>query len=205
MRGASHVVAVDVSRRALLTVRLNAKLNGVSVTTTRGDLFDAVGDACFDLIVSNPPYLPSPDPRIPTRGPARAWDAGLRGRVFLDRICAEAPAHLSPNGTLLLTHSSVCGEQETLATLTAHGLAVTVAERKRGPLGERLGARAQWLRDRGLLTPDGLEDILIIRAQRDPNGSIPAVANHSPALPARAQVHPLAGSNRAAVDRELLG
>jgi release factor glutamine methyltransferase len=177
-RGASEVVAVDVSRRAAITVRINARLNGVSVTAKRGDLFDAVGDARFDLIVSNPPYLPCPDGQLPRRGPSRAWEAGVLGRAFIDRICAEAPAHLSPEGRLLLTHSSVCGERETLDALTRNGLNATVTERRLGPLGPRLHARSRWLRERGLLTTDGLEEILIIRA-------------HASAIPARAHLHPL--------------
>src|SRR5688572_17749631 len=51
--GAEAVTAVDVSRRAVLTVRCNAVLNGVRVRAVRGDLFDAVGDERFDLIASN--------------------------------------------------------------------------------------------------------------------------------------------------------
>src|SRR5918999_4804217 len=42
LRGARSVTAVDVSRRAVLTARLNGRLNGVRVRGIRGDLFDAV-------------------------------------------------------------------------------------------------------------------------------------------------------------------
>src|SRR3712207_7276935 len=52
LRGA-RPVAVDVSRRAVLTVRLNARLNGVKVRAVRGDLFGAVGEQRFDAIVSH--------------------------------------------------------------------------------------------------------------------------------------------------------
>ena len=91
LRGAS-ATAVDVSRRAVLTARLNARLNGVRVRGVRGDLLDAVRDERFDCIVSNPPYVPSP--RDAGRGTSRAWEAGRDGRVVLDRICDAAPAHL---------------------------------------------------------------------------------------------------------------
>ena len=64
--------AVDVSRRAVLTVRLNAALNRVRVRALRGDLFDAVADEQFDAIVSNPPYVPAPTDALPVRGPERA-------------------------------------------------------------------------------------------------------------------------------------
>ena len=77
-RGAT--AAVDVSRRAVLSVRLNAALNGVKVTALRGDLFAPVAGRRFDVIVSNPPYLPAPGRGASARGLARAVDAGPRGR-----------------------------------------------------------------------------------------------------------------------------
>ncbi|MBV9801598.1 MAG: methyltransferase, partial [Solirubrobacterales bacterium] len=99
LAGAS-AVAVDVSRRALISARLNAALNGVRVTALRGDLFAPVAGRRFDVIVSNPPYLPHPGEALPQRGLARAIDAGPRGRAFLDRICAQAAGHLAPRGLL---------------------------------------------------------------------------------------------------------
>jgi release factor glutamine methyltransferase len=162
-QGAS-VTAVDVSRRALLSVRLNALLNRVRVRALRGDLFEPVAGERFDLIVSNPPYLPDPGEALPRRGLERAWDAGATGRALLDRICARAGEHLNPGGALLLTHSSVCGELQTLDALSAQGLQTSVIFRHRGPLGPRLRARAGWLRERGLLLDDDEEELLVIRA-----------------------------------------
>src|SRR5215211_565792 len=87
--GAGAVTAVDVSRRAVATVRINARLNGVRVRALRGDLFAPVAGERFDVIVSNPPYLPSEDDQLPRHGPQRAWEGGTDGRLLLDRICAE--------------------------------------------------------------------------------------------------------------------
>src|SRR5919202_4410519 len=56
----ARATAVDVSRRALMTARLNARRHGVRIRARRGDLFAAVGARRFDAIVSNPPYVPSP-------------------------------------------------------------------------------------------------------------------------------------------------
>jgi release factor glutamine methyltransferase len=162
----SRVVAVDVSRRAVLAARLNAKRNGVRVHAMRGDLFSPVGVEQFDLIVSNPPYLPSPSETLPTHGAARAWEAGREGRAIIDRICASVYAHLRPGGVLLLVHSSVCSEQATVGSLVRRGLRTAVVERRPGPLGPRLRARAGWLRAQGLLGADDREEILIFRAQR---------------------------------------
>jgi release factor glutamine methyltransferase len=159
------VVAVDISRRAVLAARVNALLNQAHVRAVRGDLFTAVSGQRFDLIVSNPPYLPTPDGKLPERGLARAWEGGIDGRSFIDRICAQARAHLHPGGVLVLVHSSVCGEAATLAALRHQGLETEVAARHRGALGPLLGARRAWLSHQGLLTPEGEEEMLVIRAR----------------------------------------
>ena len=132
----------------------------------RGDLFAAVPGQQFDVIVSNPPYLISASGELPRRGPRRSWDAGPDGRVFLDRICAQAHRHLAPGGVLLLVHSSLNDEQLTLGALARTGLEVRIAERRHGPLGKRMRARAPMLRERGLLPQGEVEDIVIVRAQR---------------------------------------
>lgn len=163
LTGAS-ATAIDVSRRALLSVRLNALLNGVRVSALRGDLFAPVVGSRFDVIVSNPPYLPHPDEELPQRGLARAIDAGPRGRAFIDRICAQVGEHLTPGGVLLLVHSSVCGERETIESLSERGLQTEVVYRHRGPLGPILQARVDWLRAEGMLLPGDEEEVLVFRA-----------------------------------------
>jgi release factor glutamine methyltransferase len=163
LAGARSVTAVDISRRAVLTVRLNARLNGVPVEALRGDLLGAVPGRRFDVIVSNPPYLPSDTEALPARGRARHTEAGTTGRVLLDRLIDAAPAHLAPGGVLLVTHSSVNGEEATLARMRAAGLHASVAERRRGALGPLLAARAPQLEERGLLAPgDRSEDLLVV-------------------------------------------
>jgi release factor glutamine methyltransferase len=165
--GAGDVVAVDVSRRSLLTVRMNARLNGVRVRAVRGDLFGGVGAGeRFDVIVSNPPYVPDATDELPSRGASRAWDAGRDGRVLLDRICREAPAHLAPGGVLLLVHSSVIGEDDTLRLLRDGGLVPTVLERRRGPLGPLLSARAPELEAKGMLAPGQRQEELLVVGAR---------------------------------------
>ena len=160
----TEVVAVDVSRRAVITARLNARLNGVRLKAIRGDLFAPVGARRFDLIVSNPPYLPTTNGDPGSHSSARAWEAGPSGRRYIDRICREAPAHLRRGGALLLVHSAVCGEALTVKALEAAGVEPAVVKRRRGPLGPRLQARVAWLRARGLLGEDASEEMLVIRA-----------------------------------------
>jgi len=161
-----HVTAVDVSRRAALTIRANAALNGVRVRVRRGDLLDAVAGESFDAIVSNPPYVPAPSDELPSRGLARAWDGGRDGRALLDRICARAPAHLRPGGRLLLVHSSLLGAEPTIGALQAAGLEAEVVAREPGPLGPLMRRRRAHLEEHGMLRPgQAEEEVLIVRGR----------------------------------------
>jgi release factor glutamine methyltransferase len=168
LRGARSVTAVDVSRRALLTVRLNARLNRVAVRTVRSNLFDALGAQRFDAIVSNPPYVPSDSDDLPANGPQRAWEGGRDGRIVLDRLIGESAARLRPSGFLLLVSSSVLGTDRTLAALERAGLEeADVVARRRGPLGPLMQARVHQLEADGMLRPGQRhEDVVVIRARK---------------------------------------
>ena len=160
---ARTVTAIDVSRRSLLSARANALLRGVRLRTRRGDLLDAVDGERCDLIVSNPPYLPAETDELPRRGTARHTEAGRDGRLLLDRLIAQAPRHLRSGGMLMVCHSSLNGEAATLAAMQAAGLSPAVLERRRGPLGPMLAARAEALEASGLLAPGVREeDVLVI-------------------------------------------
>lgn len=107
---AATVVATELSPAAAAIATRNAERNGVAdrVTVRVGDLFAPVAGDQFDLIVANPPYIASAV--IPTLAaevraePVIALDGGPDGLVFYDRICAEARAHLSPGGALVVEH-----------------------------------------------------------------------------------------------------
>jgi release factor glutamine methyltransferase len=166
LAGAPEVTAVDVSRRAVLTARINARLNGVRVRARRSDLFSALGDERFDVIVSNPPYVPAETDELPARGPERAWDAGRDGRLILDRLLAEAPARLRPGGVLLVVHSEICGFDRTTEAMRDAGLKVDVAVRERGPLGPLMSARVRHLEASALLPPGRRdEDVMVLRGR----------------------------------------
>ncbi|MFH8933654.1 HemK2/MTQ2 family protein methyltransferase [Streptomyces griseosporeus] len=165
-RGA-RVTAVDVSWRAVCTTRLNALRARVPLRVRRGDLFGPVRGQQFDLIVSNPPYVPAPAAGTAPSGAARAWDAGRDGRLLLDRICHEGPERLRPGGVLLLVQSAVSGVDHTLDRLRGADMKASVVRRRRIGFGPVLRERAAWLRERGLL-PDGeeSEELVVVRAER---------------------------------------
>jgi release factor glutamine methyltransferase len=160
-----RVTAVDISWRAVATAWLNGLLHRRFIRVRKGDLLNAVTGDLFDVVVSNPPYVPSPG--IPARGRARAWDAGPTGRLWLDRICAEAPAVLKPGGVLLLVHSSLANVPETVRRLEEAGLVVQTVSRVWQQFGPVTGSRAEWLEARGLLAEGRrYEEMVVIRGVR---------------------------------------
>ncbi|MFD4797716.1 HemK2/MTQ2 family protein methyltransferase [Streptomyces anulatus] len=163
----ARVTAVDISRRAVASARLNTALARLPVTVRRGDLLRALPDRTFDAVVSNPPYVPAPGLSVPRYGPGRSWDAGPDGREILDRICDDAFAALRPGGLLLLVQSGLSRPEETVGRLFAAGLDVSVTDRVTIPFGPVTRRRAAWLRDRGLLR-DRLEreELVVIRGRK---------------------------------------
>ncbi|MFD0318825.1 HemK2/MTQ2 family protein methyltransferase [Streptomyces flavalbus] len=165
-RRGARVTAVDVSWRAVRAARRNARRAGLPVRVRHGDLFAPVRGESFDLIVTNPPYVPGPDDAREPFGAVTSWHGGRDGRAVLDRICREAPALLSPGGTLLLVHSALSDPGRTVGHLRASGLSAAVTHRHRIAFGPVLRARAEWLRERGLLSAtEDREELVIVRAQ----------------------------------------
>jgi methylase of polypeptide subunit release factors len=92
-RHSDQVVATDVSPRAVNFTAFNALLNGFSNVQVRpGNLFEPVADERFDLIVTNPPFVISPESTFIYR------DSELPGDEVCRRIIQELPAHLEEGG-----------------------------------------------------------------------------------------------------------
>jgi ribosomal protein L3 glutamine methyltransferase len=103
----AHVDAVDISKDALAVAKINVTDYGLEdcIALHRGDLFAPLGDARYDLIVSNPPYVDADGmtglPPECRHEPKIAFDGGKDGLDIVRRIIAEAPRHLTPAGGLL--------------------------------------------------------------------------------------------------------
>lgn len=161
---AASVLAVDVSRRALASARLNALVRRLRIRLRCGDLTTALAEGPFDVVVANPPYVPSPEP--PTRG-GRAWDSGKDGRAVLDPLCENADALLAPGGTLLVVQSAMSGVDRTRQLMTARGLRTSVVRRTRVPFGPVLSGRIEFLEANGFVQPGRrTEELVVIRADR---------------------------------------
>ena len=104
-----RVSGVDDSAGALQVARANAARLGLRrVRFLASDWYAALGGQCFDLLVSNPPYIDPDDPHL-GRGdlpfePRTALVASASGLADLERLVAGAPSHLRAGGWLLLEH-----------------------------------------------------------------------------------------------------
>ena len=103
----ADVWGVEMSPEALDLARKNAKHHGVTVTLVEGSLFGPVPEKKFDLIVSNPPYIPTAElailqPEVRDYEPKQALDGGADGLDFYRSIVAAAPSHLYPEGWLMV-------------------------------------------------------------------------------------------------------
>lgn len=99
--------AVDLSKDALAVAARNVADYGLDqrIALHRGDLFAPLGDARYDLIISNPPYVDAQGmadlPRECRHEPKLAFDGGDDGLDIVRRILQEAGQHLHPHGGLL--------------------------------------------------------------------------------------------------------
>lgn len=101
------VTAVDVSSEALAVAVRNAERNGVVIEFMQGSLLEPVAGRKFDLIVSNPPYIPTSDiaglePEVRDFDPAGALDGGKDGLDIYRQLIPSALEHLPPGGWLLV-------------------------------------------------------------------------------------------------------
>ena len=108
----SRVYGTDISKNAIILARENAAFNDQErVEFFIGDLFEAVSDLSltgrFDLIVTNPPYIPEGDigglqKEVSDHEPRAALDGGADGLVIICRIVKDAPAFLKSGGKIIM-------------------------------------------------------------------------------------------------------
>lgn len=169
--GCAGITAFDICPHAVRCSRDNAALAGLDVDVHEGSWMDAVDSAPFDVVVANPPYVPTPSVEhsglICSAGPSWAWNAGGDGRLVLDPLCESAPKLLCDGGSLLLVHSAVAGVRQSLDRLKWAGMEAEVVASKWIPFGPVMSARAKWLEETGRI-PRGRreEELVVIRADK---------------------------------------
>lgn len=146
-------VGVDLSEAALVVARANAERLGLSdrASFQAGDWADSVADSGFDLVVSNPPYIPTAEieglaPEVAVYEPRLALDGGPDGLAAYRRVFAVLPRLLAAGGVFAVEVGF--GQAESVSELAAAaGLRVEpprldIAGVPRVVLGRRLKAPA---------------------------------------------------------------
>ncbi len=100
----ARITASDISERALSVAAQN--LSGTEVMLVKSDLFKEFIFNSFDVIVSNPPYIPTEEIATLSREvrnePRLALDGGHDGLAYYKKIVSLAPSYLRSGGKLLL-------------------------------------------------------------------------------------------------------
>lgn len=97
-------IASDISRSALRVAQINAKRLDADVSFILADAMSAFASECFDVIVSNPPYISNDDTRL--EDSVRKWEPpealfAERGFAFIDNLLIQSPKVLRRGGVLL--------------------------------------------------------------------------------------------------------
>lgn len=170
--GSRKVTALDVCSQAIECATKNAIQAGACIDARVGTWVEALVAGPFDVVVSNPPYVPtSPDAHleeIPIDvGSATAWNAGADGRQVLNPLCDSAPELLTERATMLIVQSEFADVDQSLRRLRSGGLRAEVVLSQLIPFGPVLAARAKWMESVGML-PVGRreEEIVVIRAEK---------------------------------------
>lgn len=114
---ARQMTACDISEAALSVAKENAKKHEAEISFYQGDLFEALRRpfSCFDIIVSNPPYIPTGElaglmPEVRDFEPRLALDGAEDGLYFYRRIAEECKEFLKPDGQVFLEIGCEQGE-----------------------------------------------------------------------------------------------
>lgn len=103
----ARVDAIDISDDALQVAAINVAEHDLDdrITLRKGDLFEPIGDATYDIILANPPYVTLKSiaelPAEYAHEPRLALAGGVDGMDIVRRILAEAGGHLNEDGGLL--------------------------------------------------------------------------------------------------------
>lgn len=97
---AGRVVATDLSARACAITQFNAALNETTINVREGSLFEPVEGETFDLIVTNPPFVITPDSVRGAAGLLEYRDGGMDRDNLIRAVLRGAPACMNDGGTL---------------------------------------------------------------------------------------------------------
>ena len=106
--GGARVWCADISEKALAVARSNGQRLGCDgISWIRSDLLEQIEEKAFDMIVSNPPYIPSEVidglmPEVRDHEPRLALDGDGDGLSFYRRLASDCKGFLKPGGLLCM-------------------------------------------------------------------------------------------------------
>lgn len=101
--GRCRCLATDINPLAVRMTDATARLNSVDVEVVQTRMTQGLAlDGTIDVLVFNPPYVPTPDEEVGGTGIAASWAGGEHGRVVIDAFLPLLPALLSPRGRCYL-------------------------------------------------------------------------------------------------------
>lgn len=172
--GASEVLAIDINPLAIFQTKKNWRLNNLPakvLKTKISDVFSQIAPPLprdhFDLIISNPPGLPlgildHQDPKI-----FASWmcnGAGKDGRLVVNKILNKGPAFLMAGGSILISHSSRLGLEESEKIMNKNFSSWTTVSQKKFKLEKHfLPFINFWLKQKGRVFSENKHFIEIIR------------------------------------------
>ncbi|ADG13413.1 methylase [Methanocaldococcus infernus ME] len=126
------VEGIDINPKAIELAKKNAKLNGVKVKFYLSNLFENVKGK-YDVILFNPPYLPTEEDDKIEGYLNYAFDGGKEGREILDRFIDQVPNYLKEGGVVQLVQSSLTDIEKTLKAFKLKGFSVEVVDKLKVP------------------------------------------------------------------------
>ena len=99
------VLAIDLNGAAAAATVGTAAANARCVDVVNGDKWSCLRPSLqggVDMVVFNPPYVPTPDEEVGSQGVEAAWAGGERGRVVIDQVLPTLHSLLSPTGAMYM-------------------------------------------------------------------------------------------------------
>ncbi len=116
-----ELTATDINPHAARCAKSN------SIEVIRTDMFNGLKvESCFDMIIFNPPYLPTSDDEKVPGWLNYAFDGGRDGRMAVERFLDHVCGHLAPSGMILLLVSSLTGIEDVSSRMGAIGFDVEI-------------------------------------------------------------------------------
>ncbi|CAL8466125.1 g5661 [Coccomyxa elongata] len=133
---AAHCISTDINPAAVSATACTLQAHNVlgKVDLIRSDLLQGLRarlHRAVDLLVFNPPYVPTPDEEVLRSGIAQAWAGGNRGRIVIDKFLPVVGDLLSAQGHFFLVTVAENDPEEIMSIMQQHGLSGSIVLSRR--------------------------------------------------------------------------